>query len=1541
MGSLAVSISPAQGVEVMDGAQWTDVDLTYRRVFEGTPGEDLADLPSELDETVRVPLDGGLRATSTLLDVKPSSTLELRFLSPTGSVRLRKVAEVGDLTPLTIELSKDEVRQITAAPPQPPAPPTQILRRAYFVQMNGGTTAFGRSTLQVAPIRIANGGWSQLGLDVLFGSEQVATRAVQWGLSEWSPTQIAWRETQLSVDGKFATSFPEGAGDAWLWWLSGAQAAIGVVIDDLAVARVQPIGLALPPFTPVGSDGPTGRTPSPLDESEVARNPDVYTEDPGEFCKPFKNPERVLGERAFFVTLRVEQPLIGPEPSVHTKPIPTLSFDLAPSLDDSGNSMVNRVVDAVRSRLGTLVSSAPAVSFVREAIPKPYLEMLRRLERGRTTLNATHPVQWEGDISRYQASTIARGHIIEYRMRWRSNGYSLGTVAKTLTLAPRQTKRIQKVEWERTEATRRAETTRLSDRVSDGLSRERSYEDTVRANLSEWSRGRSSASTTSAAAGFGFALPGFIVGGGGVASSAQSESSQFGGRDTAAAEEQHLRDTIRRYGDSLRQLESVVVTEVTQSENVTGTTEVVRNQNYAHALTVIYYQILRHLKIETAVAGVRECLFVPFAITPFTIARAYRWRELIRLGLKDQAQGVALKYLKDVLNGFAGSEVPPGRRSDQPIRYVFGSLFMKLAIERPSDKDDGSFDVDAWSVLRAFLGAPALSIFTRLKARAEAERDAFFQREHAPTIAATWVDTLELWAGSTKLDVDFTLATTYAFNGTVRVDFTAPVGQAISRETLASLRVVASKDLTPGSIAQLLNLSFTYETDGFERTVKVAQGAHDLVTVETGVHDAGATVFAPPDAWERRNIRQEMTTAVRGLVEHLNENVEHYHKVIWWNMDRDRLFMLIDGFYVPGTNGVSVGSVVERDPIAIMGNSLVFRVAAGAFLGLGSIKTPAQLLNHYVSGQAPSSPMLVSLPTDGLYAQTVMDECSALEEHFGSTDWALSQPDPELGTIAPELMMSRRAEPLPTTPTPFPQTIINLQNAPDAPAPQGFAAALAAVQNAGAFRDMAGLAGTQANAAAGLQAAAALASGFGAQAAALKMAEIAKEAQAAQTADQKLATVQRAVDKQLVDNAGAQQHASKILEELHSGAASLPHQDPALSESVRRAMGTPGSTIEATTADGQLKVSLAAAQLPGSKPITVCGFFANGGMVTETAARQAIVRHSRAQLSNWRTNAALLLETNAAQFGFLARHWLARRPDIPPTVLTPAQQLATGGMNFGALAQGAGAGAAAVNAARIAARNALLAGAPAAAGNLDATVDEALRFARLSRLDQRGGAWSAVFVTDCVRSATIELGLEHDTGGGNHVGNEALLRPAQGHAAYVMEAHRRATANPPEFGYHAFRVDARKPQVGDIIIMDRRHGDGMGDPPEEGEEVIGVDDVRTFDEIPTFDGPPLHGDVIVEVLEDRVETVGGNLGASARRRHFPLTDAGFLVVDATRDFVTERNDLTMPALPGPHGGATLTGSSTIRIFTLLSLVHECFTIPGIPGLTTGDHTLLA
>ena len=466
---------------------------------------------------------------------------------------------------------------------------------------------------------------------------------------------------------------------------------------------------------------------------------------------------------------------------------------------------------------------------------------------------------------------------------------------------------------------------------------------------------------------------------------------------------------------------------------------------------------------------------------------------------------------------------------------------------------------------------------------------------------------------------------------------------------LSSIRVDATNPLTPGSVANVTSISYTYDTDNFRRSVSVPMGSNDLLTVDTGAVDPnGAQGFQSPDIWEQQDERAEMVKAVQELIGHLNEHVEHYHKAIWWAMDRDRMFMLADGAYIPGTNGVSVASVIERDPIAIIGNSLVFRVSAGAFLGIDALNTPEKLYGWYADKQGRAEPMHVALPTDGLYAQTIMDECVALEEHYGDLDWVLNDKEPELGEIDPSLLMSRRAEPLATTPTAFPQTIISLQNAPEAPAPSGLAGALQAVQNAGAFRDMAGLAGTQANAAAGFQTAANLATSFGQQAAALKLAEMAAKSQATKEANQKLGTIKKAKEEQLVTPEKAAEQAGKVIEDLNAP-STMPASGgfaSAITEMLKSASLTPGS--EVTAAPDGVKVALGVADTAGKALASfglippVASFFSGMDAFRDwiqkvEAFKTEAVRVAREELTTW----AGRPESDAAVLPFLEAYGLA------------------------------------------------------------------------------------------------------------------------------------------------------------------------------------------------------------------------------------------------------------------------------------------------------------
>src|SRR5262249_58091473 len=97
--------------------------------------------------------------------------------------------------------------------------------------------------------------------------------------------------------------------------------------------------------------------------------------------------------------------------------------------------------------------------------------------------------------------------------------------------------------------------------------------------------------------------------------------------------------------------------------------------------------------------------------------------------------------------------------------------------------------------------------------------------------------------------------------------------------------------------------------------------------------------YIPETSEEKRNPRKEDAYLADKLIEHLNSNIEYYHKALWYNLDADRRYMLLDGFDIQIFNdyGLPIGrrslaSVVKNELITVTGNSLVFPLAAASSL---------------------------------------------------------------------------------------------------------------------------------------------------------------------------------------------------------------------------------------------------------------------------------------------------------------------------------------------------------------------------------------------------------------------------------------------------------------------------------------------------------------------------------------------------------------------------------------------------------------------------------
>jgi hypothetical protein len=838
-----------------------------------------------------------------------------------------------------------------------------------------------------------------------------------------------------------------------------------------------------------------------------------------------------------------------------------------------------------------------------------YLAAMRAalLPPGRARLTADNAVDWDSTPTVYEAATVAHGHLLHFKQVWYADGYSLGDLLYSLPLAPGQKKLISVVDWERRERTSRQEFTIENEGVGAVNARDRDLGEVVTGALTESVRGGSRNTTVGVGAGTGGAGNGTyqgmnfgaLLGVSGGYGDSDSDAWQVSGRGLAATSLQTLRDKTVQSASAVRSLRSSVVQTVSQGESTQVTTEVVANHNHCHALTVQYFEVLRHLKVTHELADVQECLFVPLPISPFDRAKVLRWRQALDAYLHRPELEPGFDAVRRVETNWSEVDYPAKRYGDEKVISISGQLEITLLVplpplpEKPKPRPEDSIDTVATAVRNAtnpttgFLGILAgiatggatLIANAAIGAAQDATKAAIegtralaeelmdesspqakydkFQHDVMPGVAAGFIDQLDLYAlvdgAQVKIaSADFTLVSEYRPAVPLLASVKATLPPSIARSDIQQLTIKSRQGLPPGCRAIVNTATMRYRTRLFEHALvddRQANDDIDLPVVQvsfdtslagfavTQVADGnGAALGTPMDAWEQRNPRTDDRALAATLIDHLNEQLEYYHHAIWWTMDPNRRYMLLDGYEAPGPDQRSLASVVENRLIGIVGNSLVLPVAYGVHLDPRlDVKDPSKPVDLRSLYPAPSiAPSRVSLPTRGVFAEAVMGNCNACETIDDSKFWRWEEsPIDEPPSIEPASTATRAEPPATVTPTQFPTPIVSLQAPASVPDPAGVAAALAALGKE-SFTDITGLAGTQANAAAAYSKALDTALAFGKEASTL-----AQQASAIKSMDKTLATIDKAEAQKKIAPDDAERHRNDLIDTA-TGAKDAP-----------------------------------------------------------------------------------------------------------------------------------------------------------------------------------------------------------------------------------------------------------------------------------------------------------------------------------------------------------------------------------------------------------------
>ena len=137
-----------------------------------------------------------------------------------------------------------------------------------------------------------------------------------------------------------------------------------------------------------------------------------------------------------------------------------------------------------------------------------------------------------------------------------------------------------------------------------------------------------------------------------------------------------------------RGVRSTTVVSVGEDETARATTEMVANHNHCHAITVQYFEVLRHLRVDTELVDVQECLFVPLTMRPFDPGKVLRWRKELQPAIQDPDLAGSFDALQRVATQWKLTGAPLNRYADEQVQAISGELKILISVPAPPPPPD-------------------------------------------------------------------------------------------------------------------------------------------------------------------------------------------------------------------------------------------------------------------------------------------------------------------------------------------------------------------------------------------------------------------------------------------------------------------------------------------------------------------------------------------------------------------------------------------------------------------------------------------------------------------------------------------------------------------------------------------------------------------------------------------------------------------------------------------------------------------------------------
>lgn len=610
-----------------------------------------------------------------------------------------------------------------------------------------------------------------------------------------------------------------------------------------------------------------------------------------------------------------------------------------------------------------------------------------------------------------KASTLGLGYTVRMHQTWVPAGLSLGDLVYSLPLAPGEQQKIAVFE--------RAETLAVTDTEQVAMAEAQSYAERADSSTHavfnsaarEAARGGSHMETDSStwgvggatgAAGivYGILMGAGISGGYGSSSSSGTTSSwQSTSRDFTSNAAQDLHSALARSASASRRANRTGMRLASESDREQVTTKTITNHNHGHALTMQYWEVLRHYAVETSIDDVQLVCFVPLELvqwlpdgeprtrpdspTRADLMRRYamilrhkdtldlrlRWRPDLRHGL-DLLESLAADYQADVQTA--------AEAVDDTVKITITGTFLPMEDIRASVVTRGGVRIGPVKLTGTVSQIPGgmktrSELIGKLRSLRSADAGSGLSGE---LVLPTWISRADI----ARVEIE---------------RFFRPYTYQLVDDDLA-------KQLD--AVAAILHLreamSVALSAADLEREV----GGPRLLHVIAGVDDTGAPTYVDRDldevmlgrrVWAARRVTRAVTyddqLAMENVFTHVLRNSVEYSRAVWQALTPEERAIMLE----PYTIGVPDGGVhdasdevpllncVANQVLGFFGNAMVMPFAippklAGALQLTSRDVQDALLKFHRQAFNAPRS--AITLSARGVLGEAVLGSCSSNEK---------------------------------------------------------------------------------------------------------------------------------------------------------------------------------------------------------------------------------------------------------------------------------------------------------------------------------------------------------------------------------------------------------------------------------------------------------------------------------------------------------------------------------------------------------------------------------